>query len=42
VYELARQTCLNNYVYEVGSIKIFFFGGVLGYIASIVVSRLGA
>lgn len=41
VYELARQVCLNNYPYELGSIKIFFYGGVLGLMTSFVIHRLG-
>lgn len=41
VYELARQTCQNNFPYEVGSIKIFLFGGALGLITSFVMTKLG-
>ena len=41
VYELARQVCQNNFPYEVGSIKIFLFGGALGLITSFVMTKLG-
>jgi len=38
---LARQTCLNNFPYEIGTIKIFLFGGVFGLFLSLMLSRLG-
>lgn len=40
VYELARQTCLNNFPYEIGTIKIFLYGGTLGLFISLVFTKL--
>lgn len=40
VYELARQTCLNNFPYETGTIKIFLYGGTLGFFISLLYTKL--
>ena len=41
IYELARQTSLNNFPYDSGTIKIFLFGGVLGMMLSVCLNKLG-
>lgn len=40
VYELIRQICMNNFPYEVGTIKIFLYGGILGLVTSVVFEKL--
>lgn len=40
IYELARQTCLNNFPYEIGTIKIFLYGGTFGFFISLLFTKL--
>ena len=39
VYELSRQVCLKFIDYELGTAKIFLFGGALGTVCSLLLAR---